>query len=275
MHADLGMMQHLNWSHIMPNARAVNDGSYLQPNSWSAVDSGDGPCTLYVSSMVEVGQFFVVMNATRRDVRIRIGSDAFPLVTIDNTAVDEVAVHPGSSILAVASWSDTYNTRALAFTIVNDGTGEGGDPSGDWLPTNNPTYTGTLTGGEAVFAFNPTLTGTVATAELSDMALIAKGQIWDILNGNMGTINPGPASGIVDATHFGSTIKPGAVLTLPDLGEENGMLNMISDADVNLKLSDDHPGTLYSDGVNRGPSVTVPRGVFRKLIQISGNWYMS
>jgi hypothetical protein len=133
----------------MAHARTVDDGAYLDPNIWSAVDAGDTPCTLYVGSLVDVNSYYVVMNATKRDVKIRVEGDAFPLATIDATSTDVATIPPGSSMLAVISWSDIYNSRALVFTIVNDGSGGGGgDPTGDWLPKVDPAFTGVMTGEE-------------------------------------------------------------------------------------------------------------------------------
>lgn len=129
--------------------------------------------------------------------------------------------------------------------------------------------------GDAEFAMNPTLKSTIAAAELDDMALVTKGQVFDVLNGARSTMLPGPTSGIVDASHFGKLLRPSADITLPDLGAENGIIDMISDVDVTVSLASNHPGTLMIDGVNRGPTLVIPRGMYRKLIQLDGNWFIS
>lgn len=145
-----------------------------------------------------------------------------------------------------------------------------GDPSTS--APDNPKFN---VWGESQFATNPVLAGTVAAGELPGMALITKDQVFDVLNGDA-YLKPGPTDGVIQPEHFGKTLKAGPTLTLPVLANgTNGIVNVVSDTDVSLKLVDGHPGMLYDKGVNRGPGVTLTRGTVTRLVHIDGNWFAS
>lgn len=264
-----------NVSLTSTGSRNLTPDGYLRAN-WSNVLEAGEPCQLYITWNAKIGDTYRLLNTTSHPATVNIENSAFYIEAVDQSPAYALEVPAGSMMFGIIAFSEQFGRRQLFASVTQQaGEGPGPGPGGDYLPKANPEYTGTLRGGEAEFAVNPILRGTTATAELSGMALITKDQVFDVLNGTYGVLLEGPGNGILTDAHYGKGFVGRGSITLPYLGASNGFVRVVPATDITVSLEAGHPGTLFADGVNRGPSITASTGVMRTFAQIDGNWYAS
>lgn len=119
-------------------------------NGEVGVVESPGPTCAYIPNSAVTGNQFRLLNTSDHVVEVRVQDDAFPLELVDADPTDTIDVPIGSMFFAVAGWSKVHNQFQLFATVTRATHDDGGgtpQPGGDFLPKNNPEFTGLMTGG--------------------------------------------------------------------------------------------------------------------------------
>lgn len=130
--------------------RTLNPDGIINNGEVGVVES-PGPTQAYIPSTALAGNQFRLLNTSNHDVTVSVESNAFKMELVDADPQDSLVVPPGSMFFGVTGWSIVHEAFQLFATVTSavDGGTPGPGPEGDWLPKDDPTYTGLLSGEQA------------------------------------------------------------------------------------------------------------------------------
>lgn len=238
----------------------IENNGFLKLNTTTVIQH-DGVEKAFIPANAFRDDYFIVMNMTKNSVGIEVERDAFTIDFGGNNCSCAV-LPPWAQAYIAITYSESLSQRVAqmaAFASDSNASGNSPNPGGDWLPKQDPQYSGTLTGGDAVFEQNPKVRGQLAFEEIDAETLITKAQAQSISASHGATILLEKDQCDTVGESYGAvyTIKENFDLRISGNSHPDNTFKIINDGPQIIELTGDYLRSMspYAKSVSGGINI--------------------